>query len=239
MAPVVKVYGTAKSWNISRVLVSLEEAGVEYEVVAVDFAAAEHKNSAHLARNPFGQVPVLEDSDFCLWDKHHEQRCLKPLSHHIYILSATTESRAITKYVCRKYKPELLRVGNLEGSAMVDVWLEVEAHQYSPVMEAILTEIRLRPIFGQRVDERVVEENMEKLKKVLGVYESRLSSSEYLAGDFISLADLNHVSTMLCLQITAYRSVLDTYPHVSAWWDDLRARPAARKVSDLMKPSRP
>ncbi|CAM0944069.1 unnamed protein product [Alopecurus aequalis] len=216
MAPVVKVYGTAKSWNISRVLVSLEEAGVEYEVVAVDFAAAEHKNSAHLARNPFGQVPVLEDSDFCLW-----------------------ESRAITKYVCRKYKPELLRVGNLEGSAMVDVWLEVEAHQYSPVMEAILTEIRLRPIFGQRVDERVVEENMEKLKKVLGVYESRLSSSEYLAGDFISLADLNHVSTMLCLQITAYRSVLDTYPHVSAWWDDLRARPAARKVSDLMKPSRP
>ncbi|KAM0845587.1 hypothetical protein ACQ4PT_056266 [Festuca glaucescens] len=65
MAPVVKVYGTAKSWNISRVLVSLEEAGVKYEVVAVDFAAGEHMSPAHLARN----VPVLEDGDFCLWGK--------------------------------------------------------------------------------------------------------------------------------------------------------------------------
>jgi glutathione S-transferase len=141
--------------------------------------------------------------------------------------------------VCRKYKPELLRVGNLEGSAMIDVWLEVEAHQYSPVMEAILMEIRLRPIFGQQVDEKVVEKNIEKLKKVFGVYESRLSSSKYLAGNFISLADLNHVSTMLCLGITTYRSVLDTYPHLRAWWDDLRARPAARKVSDLMNSSGP
>jgi glutathione S-transferase len=51
MAPVVKVYGTPKSWNISRVLVSLEEAGVNYESVAVDFAAGEHTSPAHLARN--------------------------------------------------------------------------------------------------------------------------------------------------------------------------------------------
>ncbi|KAM0845588.1 hypothetical protein ACQ4PT_056266 [Festuca glaucescens] len=202
MAPVVKVYGTAKSWNISRVLVSLEEAGVKYEVVAVDFAAGEHMSPAHLARNPFGQVPVLEDGDFCLWEAifHH----VSSPSLITYTFCLQQQSRAITKYVCRKYKPELLRVGNLEGSAMVDVWLEVEAHQYSPVMEAILMEIRLRPIFGQQVDDRVVEKNIEKLKKVLGVYESRLSSSKYLAGDFISLADLNHVSTMLCLGITTY-----------------------------------
>ncbi|XP_037461578.1 glutathione S-transferase 1-like [Triticum dicoccoides] len=211
MEPVVKVYGPAMSWNIARVLVSLEESGVNYELVAVDFAAAEHKSPAHLGRNAFGQVPVLEDGDFCLW-----------------------ESRAITKYICRKYKPELLGVGNLEGSAMVDVWLEVEAHQYRPLIEAILMEVRIRPIFGQRVDERAVEENIDKLKKVLDVYESRLSSSKYLAGDFISLADLNHVSTMLCLGITIYISVLDMYPHVRAWWDDLKGRPAARKVSDLM-----
>ncbi|XP_045089163.1 glutathione S-transferase 1-like [Aegilops tauschii subsp. strangulata] len=147
--------------------------------------------------------------------------------------------RAITKYVCRKYKPEFLRVGNqeLEGSAMVDMWMEVQAHHYSPIMDAILMEVRIRPIFGQRVDESAVEGNIEKLKKVLEVYQSRLSSSRYLAGDFISLADLNHVSTMLCLGVTTYRSVLDAYPRVRAWWDGLRARPAVRKVSGLMNPS--
>ncbi|KAF6987137.1 hypothetical protein CFC21_004807 [Triticum aestivum] len=115
--------------------------------------------------------------------------------------------------------------------------MEVEAHHYSPIMDAILMEIRIRPIFGQRVDESAVEGNIEKLKKVLEVYESRQSSSRYLAGDFISLADLNHVSTILCLGITPYRSVLDAYPRVRAWWDCLRARPAVRRVSDLMNTS--
>ncbi|KAM0845589.1 hypothetical protein ACQ4PT_056266 [Festuca glaucescens] len=238
MAPVVKVYGTAKSWNISRVLVSLEEAGVKYEVVAVDFAAGEHMSPAHLARNLVSDTFELL---YVFFSFH--SHLVRSLFWRTVI--SVSGSRAITKYVCRKYKPELLRVGNLEGSAMVDVWLEVEAHQYSPVMEAILMEIRLRPIFGQQVDDRVVEKNIEKLKKVLGVYESRLSSSKYLAGDFISLADLNHVSTMLCLGITTYflhpQIITPHYdqPHVRAWWDDLRARPVARKMSDLMNTSGP
>lgn len=115
--------------------------------------------------------------------------------------------------------------------------MEVEAHHYSSIMDAILMEIRIRPIFGQRVDERAVEGNIEKLKKVLEVYEARLSSSRNLAGDLVSLADLNHVSTMLCLGVTTYGSVLDAYPHVRAWWDGLRTRPAVRRVSDLMNPS--
>ena len=41
----------ARSWNIARVILILEEGSVEYEVVAVDFATAEHKSPAHLARN--------------------------------------------------------------------------------------------------------------------------------------------------------------------------------------------
>lgn len=127
--------------------------------------------------------------------------------------------------------------GYLEKSAMVDVWLEVEAHQYIPLIEAILMEIRIRPILGQPVDEKAVDENIEKLKKVLEVYETRLSRFKHLAGDFISLADLNHASTMLCLEITPYISLLHTYPCVKAWWDGLRARPAVRKVDELMKAS--
>lgn len=51
MAAAVKVYGAARSWNIARVLLILEEAGIEYKVIAVDFATAKHKSPAHLARN--------------------------------------------------------------------------------------------------------------------------------------------------------------------------------------------
>ncbi|XP_066367120.1 glutathione S-transferase 1-like [Miscanthus floridulus] len=213
MAP-MKLYGATVSWNVTRCVVALEEAGAEYQIVPIDFATAEHKSPDHLARNPFGQVPAFQDGDLHLW-----------------------ESRAIGKYVARKHKPDLLREGNLKESAMVDVWLEVEANQYTAALNPILYQCLVSPMFGGTTDQKVVEENLEKLKKVLEVYEARLAKHKYLAGDFLSLADLNHVSVTLCLLATPHASVFDAYPHVKAWWDGLMARPSVQKVAALMKPS--
>ena len=47
----VKVFGPAMSTNVARVLVCLEEVGVCYEIVYINFAAEEHKGPEHLARN--------------------------------------------------------------------------------------------------------------------------------------------------------------------------------------------
>ena len=120
---------------------------------------------------------------------------------------------------------------------MVDVWMEVEANQYTSVLDPILLQCLVRPMFGGSTDQKVVEENLEKLKKVREVYEARLTKYKYLAGDFLSLADLNHVSATLCLFATPHASVLDGYPHVKAWWSSLMERPSVQKVAALMKPS--
>jgi len=39
----VKLYGATMSWNVTRCVAALEEAGVEYELVPVDFGTGEHK----------------------------------------------------------------------------------------------------------------------------------------------------------------------------------------------------
>ncbi|OEL35287.1 putative glutathione S-transferase GSTF1 [Dichanthelium oligosanthes] len=102
---VVKVYGAAVSPYVATVLVCLEEVGAAYEVVPLDMAAREQKAPHHLARNPFGEIPAMEDGDITLF-----------------------ESRAISRHVLRKHKSagaaDLLREGNLEEAAMVDAWLE-------------------------------------------------------------------------------------------------------------------
>ncbi|KAL6608206.1 hypothetical protein ACP70R_041269 [Stipagrostis hirtigluma subsp. patula] len=208
----VKVYGWAISPFVSRVLLCLEEAGVEYELVAMSRAAGDHRRPEHLARNPFGKVPVLEDGDLTLF-----------------------ESRAIARHVLRKYKPELLREGDLEESAMVDVWLEVEAHQFQPVVGPIIVECVFSPFLGRARNQAVVDENVEKLRKVLEVYEARLGRSRCLAGDFLSLADLSHFTAMHCFMATEYASLVEErFPRVKAWWEELAARPAARKVAAFM-----
>ena len=116
----------------------------------------------------------------------------------------------------------------------MDVWFEVEAHQLSPLAIAIVVECIFTPFLGRERNQAVVDENVEKLKKVLEVYEARLSKSKYLAGDFLSLADLSHFTIMHCFMATEYATLVEALPHVSAWWESLAARPATKKVAEFM-----
>ncbi|CAL4910337.1 unnamed protein product [Urochloa decumbens] len=210
MAP-PKVYGWAISPFVSRALLALEEAGVEYELVPMSRQDGDHRRPEHLARNPFGQVPVLEDGDLTLF-----------------------ESRAIMRHVFRKHKPELLGEGSLERSAMVDVWLEVEAHQLHPAAGAVVVECVFAPFLGRARNQAAIDESLGKLKKVLEVYEARLAQSKYLAGDLLSAADLSHFTILHYFTGTDYAGVVEAFPHVRAWWEELAARPAARKVAEFM-----
>uniref|UniRef100_A0A0E0JIY2 glutathione transferase n=1 Tax=Oryza punctata TaxID=4537 RepID=A0A0E0JIY2_ORYPU len=214
MSP-VKVFGRAISTNVSRVLVCLEEVGADYELVTVDFLAGEQNSPEHVERNPFGKIPALQDGDLVLF-----------------------ESRAIAKYILRKYKSsevDLLRESNIKEAALVDVWTEVEAHQYYPALSPIVFECIIFPIMrGVPANQQVVDESLEKLKKVLETYEARLSENRYLAGDFVSFADLNHFPFTYYFMATPYASLFDAYPHVKAWWESLMSRPSIKKISANM-----
>jgi glutathione S-transferase len=69
---------------------------------------------------------------------------------------------------------------------------------------------------------------------VLDVYEARLTKHRYLAGDFVSLADLSHFPEAHYFMEMPYAAVFDSYPRVREWLEDLFARPAIKKVVSLM-----
>ena len=45
-----------------------KELGLDYEHIKVDFATGETRTPAHLALNPNGHVPVIDDDGFILWE---------------------------------------------------------------------------------------------------------------------------------------------------------------------------
>jgi len=218
MSP-VKVFGHPMLTNVARVLLFLEEVGVEYELVPVDFRAGEHKRPQHVQLNPFAKMPGFQDGDLVLF-----------------------ESRAIAKYCLRKYGGtaglDLLGENSgIEELAMVDVWTEVEAQQYYPAISPVVFECIINPFImptGVPTNQTVVDESLERLRGVLGVYEARLEKSTYLAGDSISFADLNHIPFTFYFMTTPYASVFDEYPKVKAWWERLMARPAVQRVCKNM-----
>jgi glutathione S-transferase len=117
---------------------------------------------------------------------------------------------------------------------LVDVWLDVEYGQYNTPISTITYNLRFKQMTGDTSDQHVLDANLEKLKKILEVYEARLSQCKYLAGDIISLADLSHFPYTYYLMETQHGSLFDSYPHVKAWWENMMARPSIKKVAQLM-----
>ncbi|KAK3021617.1 hypothetical protein RJ639_045250 [Escallonia herrerae] len=199
---VVKVFGPVAAACPQRVLACLLEMGVDFEVVHIDLESREHKRPDFLPRQPFGQVPTIEDGDFRLY-----------------------ESRAIIRYYAT----------NLEDKAVVDQWLEVEAHNFNDLVYTMVLQLLVLPRMGDRTDFGLVQSCAIKLEKVLDVYEQRLSKSTYLAGDAFTLADLSHLPAMRYLTTEAgYMHLVSERKNVNSWWVNISARPAWKKVMHLM-----
>ncbi|PIA65413.1 hypothetical protein AQUCO_00100716v1 [Aquilegia coerulea] len=143
------------------------------------------------------------------------------------------KSRAIAKYVAYKYKDQgtdLLRHENAKESAVVVVWTEVESQEYNPPISSLVYELHIKGMYGMTTDQTVVDAQSEKLGKVLDVYESRLTENKYLAGNFYSLANQNHIPYTYFLMKTSAASLINSRPHVKAWWEDISSRPSFQKV---------
>ncbi|XP_062102199.1 glutathione S-transferase F13 [Humulus lupulus] len=210
----LKLHGLPMSTCTTRVMICLHEKTLDFELIPVDLFSQGNKQPPFLAKNPFGQVPVLEDGELTLF-----------------------ESRAINEYLAEKFKEsghDLLRSENLNESAIVKVWREVESHQYDPVISPIVYQHFVAPLQGKAPDQKIIDENLDKLAKVLDIYEAKLSETKYLAGDFYTLPDLHHLPYTFYFMKTPWASLINDRAHVKAWWDDISSRPAFEKVAQGM-----
>lgn len=118
----------------------------------------------------------------------------------------------------------------------MDQWLEVEAHNFNDLCFTLMFQLVILPRMGQPGDLALAHSCVEKLEKVLDVYETRLSETTYLAGDKFTLADLSHLPGIEHLKETAKMGHLITEREkVSAWWDKISSRPAWKKLRELVQ----
>nr|ABR15777.1 glutathione S-transferase [Litchi chinensis] len=210
---VVKVYGPVTAGCPQRVMACLLEKDVEFEIIHVNIDNGEHKRPEFLLRQPFGQVPVIEDDDFRLF-----------------------ESRAILRYYAAKYAdrgPNLLGT-TLEERATVDQWLEVEAHNFNDLIYTMVLQLIVLPSMGQPGDLTLVHTCEQKLETVFDVYEKQLLKSKYLAGDWFFLADLSPMPALRFLTEDVKLVPLGKErKHVNGGGEEISGPPSWKKLMKL------
>ncbi|KAH9625463.1 hypothetical protein KSS87_008126 [Heliosperma pusillum] len=212
----VKVYGPPLSTAVSRVLACLVEKHVQFELIHVNMAKAEHKSPAFLQIQPFGQVPAFQDDDISLF-----------------------ESRAICRYISEKHAS----IGNIKlygtnplEKASIEQWLEAESQSFNPPSSTLVFQLAFAPRMNIKQDQGLIDQSKAKLAKVLDVYEKRLGDSRYLAGDEFSLADLSHLpNTQYLVNGTDVEEVFMSRGNVGRWWGEISSRESWKMVVELQR----
>ncbi|KAF5349185.1 hypothetical protein D9756_009375 [Leucocoprinus leucothites] len=214
---VLKLYSFPHSPNVTRVAVILHEKKIPYELVPVNVAEGEHKQSDFLAKQPFGQVPYLDDDGFIVY-----------------------ESWAIARYICEKYRdqgPDLLPT-DLKKRALFEQAASIEVSNFGPNVRVIVWEGFVKEmLYKQQPDLAKLEEAKKALEAKLDAYETILSKQKYLAGDELTLADLIHLGYGSIIPRGGCNALKDAEkrPNVVRWFSELESRASWQAVKDGVK----
>lgn len=197
------IYGHPMSTCTRKVLTTAAELGTPHELVLVDFAKGEHKQPTHVARQPFGRVPAVDDDGFKLF-----------------------ESRAICRYL-NEQAGGALAPANARGRAKMEQWISIETSEFTgPAMKFVY-----HHIFQRAQDEATLTTARAGMEQALTVMEAELAGQPFLAGETFSLADVAFMPYVDYTKATPAKEIYDRFPAVNAWWSRVSERPSWRKVT--------
>lgn len=180
-----------------RCLWMLEELGLAFQHVAVDFRGAT-RSPEFLVLNPNGRIPVLEDEGLVL-----------------------CESLAINLHLARRAGGPLSAHGAAEDARCL-MWSFWAVNEIERDCVAILLHRQALPPERRKAD--VARQAEGRLRAPLAVLEAHLQAHEHLAAPRFTVADLN-VAAILAWSLPA-GDLLAPYPVTTAWLKVALRRPA-------------
>jgi glutathione S-transferase len=154
------LHGFKLSGHSHRAELFLSLLGLPYHFEAVNLGAGAHKSPEFLARNVFGEVPVLDDGDITIAD-----------------------SNAILIYLAQRYAPGVWLPSDAVGAAHVQRWLSVA----SGLLAYGAGAARLVTLFKSTLN---ASEAIARAHRLLAVMERELAQRDFLVGTSPSLADV-------------------------------------------------
>lgn len=191
------------------VLATLEEKGAAYRLSPV--APGAFRSPEHLARHPFGRVPVLEHDGFLLY-----------------------ETQAILRYLDRVLPTPPLTPADPKAAARMDQAMGVnDWYLFQGVGNVIGFQRVVGPrLMGLTPDEAVIEAAMPKAHTVFSELARQLGDQAYFAGDALSLADLMLAPQVAFFAETPEWTALgEPNPNLVAWLERMEARPSMKTTT--------
>ena len=191
------------SSNAQRVRFLLFELGLEFERNLIP--PAKPRPDSHLALNPLGLVPVLQDGDLTL-----------------------AESNAILRYLAAKAGRDDLYPADLAARAQVDMLLDAIATSFRPnALPLEITGLGFKPgvgFFPETAEPERVPEVLEQQRPVLDAISRMLGPEPWAVHGRFTIADCSGAPVLW--RLLNVPGFADAFPRLAAWGRAVTSRPA-------------
>lgn len=199
----ITVYHAPRARSV-RIIWTLEELGVPYEVNAMPFTPEALKSDTYLRVHPLGKVPAIRDGDVRLF-----------------------ESGAIVEYLVERYgNGRLAPAPNTPARPDYLQWMHFAEGTAMPPISELAQHTMFKPE-AERVPS-VVADARARIAAWLPVVEAALAGRDYLCGAEFTAADVMMGYTAL---LPKWFGMLgEPHANLHAWLARLEARPALQKA---------
>jgi glutathione S-transferase len=201
------VHGIPGSPFVRAVLLTLEEKGAPYHFARM--AMGEHKGPAHLARHPWGRIPVLDHGDFRLY-----------------------ETQAILRYLDAVLPEPRMRPAEPRDAARVDQLMNiVDWYLFQQVLAKIVFQRVLVPMRGGTPDEAVITAAMPDARLCIATLADMLGTKTWFVGDAPTLADMMLGPTLTVLAATPEGAELMAGTTLASYLDRMNTRTSMQRTT--------
>ncbi|MEK7266659.1 MAG: glutathione S-transferase family protein [Pseudomonadota bacterium] len=183
-----KVYGDSVSGNCLKVKWTLDLIGEDYDWIETDILKGETRTAEFLAKNPAGQVPLLETP---------EGRAL-------------AQSNAIILYLSEKHDGGLLPEKAFERAKVYE-WLFWEQYSHEPYIAVR----RFLKSYLKKAESELDPKLLERGLAALTRMERQLCGAIWIVGEDFTIADVSLVAYTRVAHEGGFD--LNAFPAVKAW----------------------
>jgi glutathione S-transferase len=206
---IIKLYGLERSVYTRIVRLVLEEKSVPYTLEAVEIFGAEGVPHSHLARHPFGRIPVLSHDRLSLY-----------------------ETSAITRYIDEAFDGPSLQPEEVTRRARMNQIISVlDAYAYRPMVWGVFVQRVRIPLQGGVTNEAEVTQSLIEAAKCLRVLDALHGQAQYLTGNTLSLADLHALPMIRYLTLASDGlALLNQHENLRRWFNAMLLRSSVQST---------
>jgi glutathione S-transferase len=199
----MKLYSRDLSNFASKSRIVIREKGLSVEMIAPPGGTG---TPEYLKLNPFGKIPALQLAGG----------------------QVIGESEIINEYLEEKFPEPPLLPKDAERRAVVRSFSRLNDLYLDPPMRALLPQL-----FGKKLDDGFIREKITEIGNRLDQLEGAIAGP-WAAGDAFTLADAALAPTLFLLvnvlPMFGAKTPLEGRSKLSAWWEQVQARPSTRET---------